>query len=163
MSILKKCIFLLISVYTVVNTLSAQTSSATKPGTVTKITTFKPPVVKTFLGRNSQTAEVTLEEANQLINLPLKITDDKNNVYAVSSYQFLYKKRGVKDNLQTGKQQTVFTTIADLFKVTPLPKIWRDNIGGNLQKGEELYFFDILVKDKLDRKFYAPELKIIVR
>lgn len=142
------------------NTALAQTSTA--PGTITKVTKFKPPVVKTYLGRNSQTADVTVDEANQLVNLPLKITDDKNNSYTINSYQFMYKKKSVIKNEETGKREIVFTTVADLFKITPLPQVWRSNIGGGMQKDEELYFFDIIVKDKLNRIFYAPDVKIRV-
>jgi hypothetical protein len=127
---------------------------------ITNVTKFKPPIVQTFLGRNTNGATVTVEEANQLVNLPLKITDDKSNTYAVLSYQFLYKKKSIVENEQTGKKEVAFTTVADLFKTTPLPEVWRNNISGTLQKGEELYYFDIIVKDKLNRKFFAPELKI---
>ena len=140
------------------HSLIAQTS--VKPGAVTKVAKFKPPTVQSFLGRNINGATVTIEEANQLINLPLKITDDKNNVYKIDSYQFMYKKKSVIENEQTGKKEIVFTTVADLFKATPLPEVWKNNIAGRLQKGEELYYFDIVVKDKLNRKFFAPELKI---
>jgi len=161
---IKKIVYIWLIVLVVANTATAQTSRVTaKPGTITKVPKFKPPVVKTFLGRNSQTAEVTVEEANQLVNLPLRIIDDKNNVYAVNSYQFMYKKKSIIENEQTGKREIAFSTVADLFKITPLPQVWRSNIGGGVQKGEELYFFDIIVKDKLDRKFYAPELKINIR
>ncbi|MEJ7673827.1 MAG: hypothetical protein WKF59_14300 [Chitinophagaceae bacterium] len=71
----------------------AQPKKPVKNGTITPVTKFKPPVVKTFLGRNEKEATVTVDEANQLVNLPLKITDDKNNVYTISSYQFLYRKK----------------------------------------------------------------------
>jgi hypothetical protein len=162
--VLRKIIYLAFIVCAVVNKATAQTSTTSvKPGAITKVAKFKPPVVKTFLGRNTQTADVTVDEANQLINLPLKIVDDKNNAYAVDSYQFMYKKKSVIENEQTGKREITFTTVADLFKATPLPEVWRNNIGGTMQKDEELYFFDIIVKDKLDRKFFAPELKIRVR
>lgn len=134
-----------------------------KNGTITPVTKFKPPVVKTFLGRNEKEAIVTVDEANQLVNLPLKITDDKNNVYTISSYQFLYRKKSVIENEETGRKEIVFGTTADLFKITPLPKVWRDNISGGLQKGEELFFFDIIVNDKQNRKFFAPNLKIIAK
>ena len=130
---------------------------------ITPVTKFRPPVVKTFLGRNEKEATVTLDEANQLINLPLKITDDKNNVYTISSYQFMYRKKSVIENEETGKKEIVFSTTADIFKSTPLPKVWRDNISGGVQKDEELFFFDVIVNDKLNRKFFAPNLKIIVK
>jgi hypothetical protein len=134
-----------------------------KPGSITPVTKFKPPVVKTFLGKNTKTAEISVDEANQLLSLPLKITDDKNTVYPISSYQFMYKKKSVIENEQTGRKEIVFTTVADLFKATPLPKVWINNIAGGFQKDEELYFFDIIVSDKLKRKFFAPDLKLKIQ
>jgi hypothetical protein len=144
---------------------SVYAQPAKKPvnNTITPVKKFLPPVVKTFLGRNEKEATVTIDEANQLVNLPLKITDDKNNVYTISSYQFLYKKKSVIENEETGKKQVVFTNTASLFKSTPLPQVWKENISGTLQKGEEIYFFDIIVNDKQGRKFFAPDVKIIVK
>ncbi len=130
---------------------------------ITTVAKFKPPAVKTFLGKNEKEATVTIDEANQLVNIPLKIIDGKNNVYTISSYQFLYKKKSVIENEETGRKEIVFTTTADIFKSTPLPKVWRDNISGGLQKDEQLYFFDVIVNDKQNRKFFAPNLKIIVK
>jgi hypothetical protein len=144
---------------------TAQTKKPVKNNTVTitPVTKFKPPVVKTLLGRNEKEATVMAEEANQLVNLPLKIVDDKNVTYTISSYQFLYKKKSVVEDEETGKRSSVFTNTASRFKETPLPKVWKENISGGLQKGEELYFFDIIVNDKQGRKFFAPDVKIIVK
>lgn len=142
---------------------SAQTVKKPVKNTITPVVKFKPPVVKTFLGRNEKVVTVTLDEANQLVNLPLKIVDDKNIAYTISSYQFLYKKKSVVENEETGRKDVVFTNTASLFKVTPLPQVWKENISGALQKGEEIYFFDIIVNDKQGRKFFAPDVKIIVK
>ena len=76
---------------------------------------------------------------------------------------FLYKKKSVIENEQTGRKEIAFTNTAGIFKITPLPQIWRENISGALQKGEELYFFDVVVNDKQNRKFFAPDLKIKVQ
>jgi hypothetical protein len=129
---------------------------------ITKVAKFKPPVVKTFLGANQNGASVTIEQAAQLVSLPLKIIDDKNNEYAIDSYQFLYRRKGVTEDTQ-GKAQVSFTIVSDRFFATPLPKVWVDNIKGNLKKDEQLYYFDIVVKDKQGRKFSAPELKITIQ
>ncbi len=137
-------------------------SIAQKPA-ITKVAKFKPPVVQIFLGVNTNGATVTKEEASQLITLPLKITDAKKNSYAVDSYQFLYKRKGVIQDEETGKTQTTFTTVADRFTTTPLPKIWIDNIQNNFQKDEELYFFDVVVKDESGRRFFAPDLKLTIQ
>ncbi|MDQ2718583.1 MAG: hypothetical protein M3Z26_02295 [Bacteroidota bacterium] len=138
-------------------------SFAQEKPVITKVPKFKPPVVKTFLGVNQNGATVTTDEAAQLITLPLKIKDDKNNVYPIDSYQFLYRKKGAIQDEETGKIQTTFTIQSDRFNSTPLPKIWIDNLKDSFQKDEQLYFFDIVVKDKEGRRFFAPELKIAIR
>ena len=146
--------------------LSAPAQTVKKPvktNPLVAVTKFRPPVVKTFLGKKEKEATVTVEEANQLVTLPLKITDDKNNVYTISSYQFMYKKKSVIEDEETGRKQIAFSNTASLFKNTPLPKVWQDNISGGVQKDEEFYFFDIVVNDKLNRKFFAPNIKIIVK
>lgn len=130
---------------------------------ITKVPKFKPPVVKTYLGTEQNGALVTADEGNELIGLPLKITDDKNNSYDIDSYQFLYKKKGSYLDDETGKKEITFTLAADRFESTPLPKVWIDNIRGRLQPDEQLYFFDIVAKDKQGRIFFAPELKITIK
>ena len=130
---------------------------------ITRIARFKPPVVKSFLGVNTNGATITGNEASELITSPLKITDAQNNIYSIDSYHFLYKRKGVFEDEESGRKQVAFTTVADVFKTTPLPKIWIDNIQNGFQKGEEIYFFDIVVKDKTGRKFFAPDLKITIQ
>jgi hypothetical protein len=130
---------------------------------ISKEPKFKPPVVKTYLGVNQNGAEVTLDEGNQLVGLPLKITDEKNNQYPVVSYQFLYRQKSYILNDETGKKEKVFTISANRFKETPLPKLWVDNIRQRLQPEEQLYFFDIVVKNKEGREFFAPEIKITIK
>jgi hypothetical protein len=131
--------------------------------TIIKEPKFKPPVVKTYLGVNQNGAKVTVDEGVQLVGLPLKIVDAKNNQYAIDSYQFLYRQKSFIRDDETGKTEEVFTIAADRFNSTPLPKVWVDNIRRRLQKDEQLYFFDIVVKDKEGRKFFAPELKITIK
>jgi len=130
---------------------------------ITKEPKFKPPVVKTYLGVNQNGAQVTVDEGVQLVSLPLKIIDAKNNQYTIDSYQFLYRQKSFIRDDETGKKEEVFTISADRFNSTPLPKVWVDNIRRRLQKDEQLYFFDIVVKDKQGRSFFAPELKITIK
>jgi hypothetical protein len=130
---------------------------------ITKVQKFKPPVVKTFLGVNQNGAQVTADEGNQLVGLPLKIVDAQNHNYPISSYRFLYRKKSVVLNDETGKKEETYSITADRFDSTPLPKVWINNIQGRLQPGEQLYFFDIVVKDKQGRDFYAPELKMTIK
>ncbi|MDE3182201.1 MAG: hypothetical protein KGM16_02170 [Bacteroidota bacterium] len=149
------CIFMLSSFNAV--------SFAQDKTTITKEPKFKPPVVKTYLGVNQNGAQVVVDEGVQLVGLPLKVVDAKNNPYTIDSYQFLYKQKSFIRDDETGKKEEVFTIAADRFNATPLPKVWVDNIRRRLQKDEQLYFFDIVVKDKQGRKFFAPELKITIK
>ncbi len=139
------------------------TSVAQNKQAITKVAKFKPPLVKSYLGDNTNGAIVAKEEAAHLITLPLKITDQKNNIYSIDSYQFLYKKRSVIENEETGRKEKNFTIVADRFRSSPLPEVWINNLKDTFQPEEELYFFDIVVKDKLNRKFFAPDLKITIQ
>lgn len=141
---------------------NASNSFAQDSVIITKEPKFRPPVVKTFLGVNQNGAQVTADEGRQLIGLPLKIEDGNKNTYDIDSYQFLYKQKSYILNDETGKREVTYTLAANRFDSTPLPKVWIDNIKGRLQPGEQLYFFDIVVKDKKGRRFFAPELKITV-
>jgi hypothetical protein len=135
-----------------------------KKPVVTSVPKFKPPVTKTFLGKYSGVNAIcSVEEGKQLITLLLKITDDKNNAYRISSYQFAYTRKGVTEDEQTGKVSPQSDMVADRFMTTPLPAIWQTNIAESLHKGEELYFFDVIVFDKQNRLFFAPELKITIQ
>lgn len=146
-------------ILTTVLAFTALLVSAQKP-VVTKVPKFRPPTVKTFLGINQDSASVTQLEAKQLVAIPLRIVDDKNNLYPIVSYRFLYRRKGTVQNEETGKTEIVFTIVTDQFDASPLPKLWSENISETLKEGEQLYFFDILVKDSKGRVFFAPDLKI---
>jgi hypothetical protein len=152
-----------ISVFFTLVLVSVSLITAAQKPVITKIAKFKPPVVQTFLGTTTNGALITKEEASQLITLPLKITDAKKIAYAIDSYQFLYKRKSVIQDEETGKKQSTFTTVADIFKATPLPEVWINNLQGGFQKDEVLYFFDIVVKDNTGRKFAAPDLRITIQ
>jgi hypothetical protein len=124
---------------------------------------YKRPIVKSWLGKVSGTISMTADEARQLVALPLKISDDKNLAYALSSYQFAYKRVGVTEDEETGKTSPQSNVTADRFTTTPLPPVWQKNIVEGLHSGEELYFFDIIVFDKQGRRFFAPELRISIQ
>lgn len=122
----------------------------------------KKPFAKTSLGKANGTMALTSEDAGQLVSLPLKIVDEKNIEYKISSYQLAYKRIGVTEDEETGKTSVQSDIAAQRFTTTPLPAVWQKNIADGLHKGEELYFFDIIVFDKQGRRFFAPELKISI-
>ena len=124
---------------------------------------FKPPKLTSTLGIHSDSATVFVEEALQLVNLPLKITDDKKNPYSISSYQLMYKRKGVTEDEETGKVSPTTTNVAQLFRETPLPALWKKILTEQLKQGDELYFFDVIVKDAQGRYMFAPELRIRIK
>lgn len=135
-------------------------TSPAKPKTFQK---FTPPKLTTALGIRRDTATVFLEEAVQLVRLPLKITDDKKNVYTISSYRAMYKRKAVTEDEQTGKVSPVMSNVSDLFRTTPLSGIWLKTLTEQMRPGEELYFYDIVAKDAQGRLMFAPELRIKIK
>jgi hypothetical protein len=120
------------------------------------------PLVKTSLGSTVGNVSVSADEARKLITLPLTVTDNNNVTYTIESYQFLYKKKTEMTDPNTGKKAYAFSTASDIFKTSPLPSAWTGK-ANNLQKDEELSFFDIQVKDDKGKKFFAPDIRLKIQ
>ena len=137
--------------------------AAPKPA-ATAIKKFIPPKVKTYLAKFTGTDAVChAEEGKQVITLPLRIVDAQNNSYAVSSYQVAYKRLAVKEDETTGTVTPTTDLVAQRFTETPITGIWKTSIMEQLQKGEELFFFDIIVSDGKGHRFFAPDLKLTIQ
>lgn len=138
--------------------------AAAKPAATAPVKKFIPPKVKTYLAKFTGTnATCHAEVGKQIISLPLRITDDKNNTYAISSYQLAYTRLAVKEDETTGAVTPTTSLVAQRFTETPITGIWKTSIEEQLQKGEELYFFDIIVHDGKGHRFFAPDLKITIQ
>ena len=124
---------------------------------------FKPPKLKTALGTRTDSVSISVDEAAQLITLPLTITDDKKINYTIASYQCMYKRRGVTEDEVSGKVSPVKSIVAQTFKTTPLSDIWKKIINEELKAGEEIFFFDVVVKDPQGRLMFAPNLKLVTQ
>jgi hypothetical protein len=156
---------ILIVVFTAITaTLMAQKPKPA-PAAAKQTQKFKPPKLTTVLGIHADSATVFVEEALQLVNIPLKITDDKKNPYSISSYQVMYKRTGVTEVEENGSVRVVPATnsVVQLFRETPMSGIWKKTITEQIKPGDELYFFDVIVKDTQGRFMFAPELRIKVR
>ena len=129
----------------------------------TAIQRFRAPKVKTFLGTYSDTVLIEVEGAKALIGQQLIINDNNKVNYTISSYHFLYKRRIGAEDEETGKTTPSTSIVAEVFKTTPLSAIWINTIRDELIKGEELFFFDVVVRDAKGHLFFAPNLKIITR
>ena len=154
--------FLLLSI-----ALSAQVKpkpATTKPAATPTVKKFIPPKVKTYLAKFTGTdATCQAEVGKQIISLPLRIVDEKNNSYAVTSYQIAYTRLAVKEDEATGVVTPTTSLVAQRFTETPITGVWKTSIEEQLQKGEELYFFDIIVSDGKGHRFFAPDLKIKIQ
>jgi len=122
------------------------------------------PKLKIALGsRSDSVLTVSVDETIDLINKPLTVTDDKKAVYAIASYQCLYRRKAVTEDEESGKVSPVSSMVAQTFKTTPLSAIWIKTISEQLKAGEEIFFFDIVVKSADGRLMFAPHLKLVVR
>ncbi len=142
---------------------NAQTKPV-KPATAPAVQKFKLPKLYTSLGTKKDTLITAgVDETTALINQPLSVTDDKKAVYTISSYQCLYKRKAVTEDEESGKVSPITSIVVQQFKTTPLSEIWRKTISEQLKAGEEITFFDIVVKDAQNRLMFAPSLKISVK
>jgi hypothetical protein len=120
-------------------------------------------ILKTSLGNYSDSVITTVDELLQSIALPLTVTDDKKNTYHIITYRFLYKRQGITENEEMDRVYPATSVVSGQFNTATLPDLWLSTIREELKPGEELYFFDIGVKDAQGKLMIAPNLKIITR
>lgn len=132
----------------------------TKPAIFEK---FTPPKLISQLGIRSDTVSVFLEEAKQLVKIPLKVTDGKKNNYTIASYHVQYRRRAVTEDEQTGKVSPIISSVSDFFKETPIPNRWSNILVEQMRVGEELFFYDIVAKDAAGRLMFAPVILIKIK
>jgi hypothetical protein len=140
-------------------------AAAQKPNSGKPVTTVKNklPKLKITLGGKSDSVIVAVDEAISLISLPLTITDDKKINYSIVTYQCLYRRKGVTEDEESGKVSPISSVVAGSFKTTPLTEIWKKTITEQLKPGEEIFFFDVVVKDAQGKLMFAPNLKLMVK
>ncbi len=125
---------------------------------------FKPPVLTTALGVLKDSTLADVDQAKAVLANNLQVSDAANKgTYTVQSYQFLYKKRTVTEDEQGNISPTTSVVSQAFYSSKPLPAIWIKTIREDLKQGEELCFFDIIVKDNLGRIMYAHDLKIQIK
>jgi hypothetical protein len=148
-------------------TFSLQILCAQKPATRTAasiVQKSKLPVLTTHLGPTKDSVvSLNANLVKSIIDARLVITDEKGNEYKLTYYEFLYKRIGIKEDEATGKISPTTTISADHFATSPLPVLWKKIIKEELKPGEELYFFDIIVKNVQGASMYAPSLKILIQ
>jgi hypothetical protein len=138
----------------------AMETNAQKPKPATAIKQIK---FKTTIGGYKNNDSIYAVVADSVIGMKLTIRDDKNKVYEVSSYEFLYRKFVTSEDEATGKAYRTSHVRSQLFKATPLKKTWLDFVREDLKAGEELHFFAVIVKDGKGNVMYAPDLKLTVK
>ncbi len=155
-----KFLFFVSSLFAFVcSTTTAQTKPAKPP-----VSKSKMPKLFTSLGNKTDTiVSVSVNEALTLINQPLKVTDNNKSVYTISSYQCLYKKRGVTEDEESGKISPTTSISAQRFTTTPITALWQRIISEELKPAEEIFFYDIVVKNAAGKLFFAPNVKLMVK
>jgi hypothetical protein len=118
------------------------------------------PKFKSTIDNISDSAVITVDAAQHLVAQPIIVTDEKKIVYKITSYQIVYRRLVVTEDEATGKASPATSMVSNQFGSTPLPDIWKNVITEELQPGEELYIFDIVVKDAQGKLYFAPDIKI---
>lgn len=159
---MKRILFFLALILTCHNSFS---QIKTRPENGTKKTIkIKPPHLTTSMGVLKDSISIApIDQVKALLGAPLKVTDDVKNTLTVTYYQFYYKRKAIVQDEKTGNYKETSSIVADYFTSTPLPEKWVKLIKDELIAGEEIYFFDIVAKDKEGHVFYAPNLKIITK
>ena len=153
---------IIVSLFVVCLTLlsSVNVFAQTKP---TKFVKYTPPKLFTTIGVLKDSAKAPMAQAISVLGQKLTIKDAKGSTnYTIQSYQFIYTKRTISED-ESGRAIASKSIVAKQFyNGDPLPAAWVNTIRDQILEGEELYFFDIIVKDEKGRVMFSPALKIFI-
>jgi hypothetical protein len=102
-------------------------------------------------------------EVVKLLDSALVVRDQQNNKYPVVSFEFTYEQRQAYVNDTTGRAGVYTEFIGDNFKSNKLSPLWSSRLKDMLNKGEVLYFNNIIIKYPGDKYYRVPELRIVIR
>ncbi|SHL19490.1 hypothetical protein SAMN05444266_102393 [Chitinophaga jiangningensis] len=102
-------------------------------------------------------------ELVKLIDSALIVRDEKGAKYPVISFAFTYETREAYLNDTTGQPGLYKDYIGNNFQDARMDSVWRKGMKEKLEKGNVLYFDEILIQYSADKIYKAPALKFIVR
>lgn len=120
------------------------------------------PPLQTFWG-NSKGGNLPLEFTLNIIDSAIWVIDEKKQRYAVSRFILLYKSKDKYEDEQTGDIKTRFNNNSIVVRnAAVIDEKWRKLIYENIKPGDELIITDIIVRDKRNHLFKAPDFSIVV-
>ncbi|HVI47384.1 MAG TPA: hypothetical protein VM802_21070 [Chitinophaga sp.] len=102
-------------------------------------------------------------EVIRLLDSSLQVRDEKNNKYKVVSFAFTYEKHEPYLNDTTGQPGVYKDFTGDNFKSSSLPALWSNRLKQTLDKGDVLYFDEIIIRYPPDKLYMAPSLRINIK
>lgn len=118
------------------------------------------PKFRSAIGSYADSVVITVAEAEKAVVSPISVKDEKNLSYPIISYQLAYKRLAAVEDEETKKVSPVTSLVAKQFNVTPVPESWSKYVLEQLKAGEELIFFDIVVKDAAGKLYFVPDIRI---
>ncbi|PUZ24288.1 hypothetical protein DCM91_12720 [Chitinophaga costaii] len=102
-------------------------------------------------------------EVIKTLDQNLVVRDQKNNKYEIISFEFTYEQKTSFVNDTTNKAGYYIEYLGDNFKHTAkLSDIWVNKLKETLQRGDELFFSNIIVKYPPDKYYKVPDLRFVI-
>lgn len=120
------------------------------------------PKISTIFAQYKDTVKLNKEEVAAIIHSSIRVVDEKRVVYTIASYQVAYRRVAFYEDENTGKIHETTSLASERFTTTPLSPVWIKTIQEGVQKGEEIMFFDIIVRDPEGKVRFAPNFMIKV-
>lgn len=99
----------------------------------------------------------------KVLDSALVVRDGNNNKFPVVSFDFTYEQKEPYVNDTTNQPGFYTEVIGDSFRDNKLSELWRTRLKEMVQKGDVLFFNNIIIKYTGDKFYRAPELKMVVR
>ena len=122
------------------------------------------PVYTASLGFYTGAMKALSSDVKRLMttNPVVKVKDAKGAEYKVVSFEVTWKRKEISDDIKSGKPKVVYYMVGADVKTNQLPEIFRQQIGTDVQPGEEVMLSNILYNDPKKKINYKASNSIVL-
>lgn len=105
---------------------------------------------------------VSVADANRLVDSMLRVTDDKKRTYQVVGYHLFYRQITRYSDPETNQAKTAYDVTYFKHSLNPLPETWRNLLKEKIKPGETLAFENLIVRARDGSKYAAPKITFMI-
>ena len=121
-----------------------------------------PPKLITLWGKESG-RKISVDEMNAYLDNRLTVISNNQQKMFISRAIIIYRSKDMVEDENTGEIKYRYNSISHNFRNTDsLPEIWKKHLRENLKPGDQIHIADVLVRNRFNEIYLAPDIRFFI-